>query len=91
MVQCNVETRADGKKYVLTKDPISKKLSSYWFQIVSTHNGLYKIILPDDYAGWVIGKFHIEYEGVAAGFIGKKFWDVTDQFIVGDQKSTISS
>ena len=82
----NIETVPGKQKRVLVTEPLSTSvLSSESFQIVAKDEIMhtYKIIVGDDMLGWQISSFHIEHEGVAAAFRGKKFYDLHEQFVLG--------
>ncbi len=79
------EIRQNGNKYVVTDAPrTNSKLATECFQIVAKNETMqtYKIILADDMIGWQISQFHIEYEGVAKAFFGKRFYDISENHIV---------
>lgn len=61
----------------IPEDEIVEKIQ---FQVISKSEKFdtYKILIPDDYVGWKIGLFHIEYENVAKAFLGKKFYDIAE-------------
>lgn len=89
LVVCEVEIRQDGRKYILSseKEVDPKNLSEDVFQIVLISTvaedwNNYMLVISDDMVGWTINKFHTEIAGVAKAFLGKKFWEVTEQFII---------
>lgn len=42
----------------------------------------YSIMIPDDFSGWYISKFHTINCNVREEFLGKKFFDITEASIV---------
>lgn len=89
MVTLNTEVRPGGGKYILSREPQEDcPLGNGSFQIVSRDEVLqtYKIIIDDDMVGWTISEFHIQHQGVASAFKYKKFWDVTEEYIVRKSK-----
>ena len=85
IVLCEVEVRASGHKYVLTRPPYDEKtVKLKEFQIIRcdpTFN-TYTILIDEDIIGWTIGEFHVQHMGIAKAFKNKKFWDVTEDYIV---------
>lgn len=94
LVLCEVETRKNGTKAVVSR-PIGDEIitESKQFQIIAitpvsalSEDKIYTIVLPDDYLGWNINEFHIKHQDVDPKFRGKKFWDVTEEYIEKDIK-----
>lgn len=91
---CAVETRKSGYKHVLNHDPDpSLELTEVPGQIAAIIYDFegappsYRIIIPDDMAGWIISTWHVLHQKVAAAFVGKKFSDVSEDFIIRKVKS----
>lgn len=85
MVWVQTEIRKNGKKYVLTRFPEDEnKLEKAKFQIIGVDPMMesYRLVIDDEMIGWEISNFHIEYENVPKGFKGKKFWDITESYIL---------
>jgi hypothetical protein len=85
LVTCNTEVRKNGRKYILSRPPEEDSiLGNGAFQIVSKDETLksYKIIIDSDMVGWQISVFHVQHEKVPMAFVGKNFWDVTEEYIL---------
>lgn len=90
LVTCEVETRKNGKRYVLAFDKkVDKKnIVEMDFQVILVNNvagseyNTYMIVIPEDIIGWTVNRFHVETAGIAKAFLGKKFWELTEQFII---------
>lgn len=93
-VVCAIEIRKGGYKYILTHESDPKLgLSEVSVQIVSIHYAYdgacpeYRVIIPDDFVGWQISEFHVIHYKVPSKFIGKHFWDVTEDYIIRKSKN----
>jgi len=95
-ITCQVETRKNGKKSifyrVLNKDE-TPNLSQEKFEVIGIqyyHDDpnypTYKLVIPDDYIGWKVGKFHMEYQEINEKWLGKKFYEITNEFIINEEK-----
>lgn len=88
-VLCEVETSLDNKRKLylanLKKDSKLEKLS---FPIVAIDKNMqtYKIIIEYDMTGWEINHFHIRHQNVDKKSLGKRFYDITETFILGPGK-----
>jgi hypothetical protein len=53
------------------------------FQVIGLNESMktYKIIIDDDMIGWQISQFHIDHEGVAKAFLGKRFYDISENHV----------
>jgi hypothetical protein len=88
-VICNVEIFKDGKKKLSILAPgKDSQIETQFFPIVAIDRNLelYKIIIADELVGWMIGKFHIEYQHVDKKFYGRKFYDIPESLILGKEK-----
>lgn len=93
LVTCRIETRPNGRKYVLAREPDSKSILSHGeFEIIIVHSKLetYTIVLPDDFVGWVIDTFDLNHYHVDNKFFGKRFWDITEEFILEDETKVVN-
>lgn len=89
IVSCEVETRKNGTKAIVSRfieEEITIEIKQ--FQIIhiapcfpeSEHN-MYTLLIPDDYLGWHINDFHIKHQDIDPKLKGKKFWDLTEEYI----------
>lgn len=90
-VMCRVETRANNTKAIfsryLTADE-NPKLEDRQFEVIAVKKfcpgseyHMYTIVIDDDMVGWEIGEFHIQYQKINSKFKGRKFWDLTEEFM----------
>lgn len=89
VIICNTEKPANGPKRILMREPSPEStLGSGAYQIVAKSEtfGTYKIIIDEDMTGWQISSFHVEHEGVPAAFKGRRFYDVHENFVIGEKK-----
>lgn len=92
-VVCKVETRPTGYKYVLNRIPDPKSaLDVGEFEIIryNKNTEVYTLLLPDDFNGWTIGKFMIEFQNIKPYLNGKKFWDVSEYDILEEETKIVS-
>lgn len=89
VVACEIEVRLSGYKYVLSryiKD--ESELEIREFQIIRVHYVFegaaptYTILISDDLVGWMISQFHVENFLIASAHKNKKFWELTEEFII---------
>lgn len=80
--------KSNPKSISLIKTEIQNK-----FEIISlrpiyyeSEYNLYMILLPDDFLGWQINKFHIQHQGVDEKFLGKKFYEIADGSLVFEEE-----
>lgn len=92
IVSCRVETR-DNKMKAVVSAPTQRPTETKQFEIIATklpYNDaeyyIYSILIPDDYLGWTINGFHTKHNGVDLKFIGKKFWDITEEYMTKEKK-----
>lgn len=84
-ITCYIETRKNNSNYILMRelleDEIPEKRS---FQVVALDKILetYMIILPADIVGWTVSRFHTVHMNVPKAFLGRKFWDVFERYVV---------
>lgn len=80
-----VETPKVGKRKIVMgdSDPASV-VQEKTFPIVYKDEAeqSYIIIIDDDIIGWNINSFHIKHWDVDKKYLGKKFYDIYEQFIV---------
>lgn len=83
-VICNTEIRANGRKYILAREPDEfSQLNHGTFQIAcKNRDETYSVVVPEDFVGWTIDEFKVRYQKTAAPFKGKKFFDVKEEFIL---------
>jgi ribosomal protein S19 len=84
-VVVKVELQKSGTKRVLIREPLpDSKIVEKAFPIVMLHQmeQSYTIIIDDDMLGWQISEFHVKHNKVDKSLIGKKFYDVVDDWIV---------
>lgn len=87
-VVCLMETRANGYKYLLAHNPNpTLPLEDCTTQVVAIdttceEQTVYTVLVPDEASGWVVSKFHVAHLNIAAVFIGKKFWEIPEPFII---------
>ncbi len=90
VVQCRIETRPSGIKYIYYFDRESKfPLEEKEVQIIGTQplysgatDNHYIILVPDDVTGFMISYFHINNWGIAKTFLNKKFWEIEEKFLL---------
>lgn len=88
IVSCQVETRKSGTKAVVARhleEPLPK-LETKLFEIITINivaEDLYSyvILIADDMLGWTISEWHILHQKVDPKFKGKKFYELTEEFI----------
>lgn len=87
-VICSIETRTNGYKYVTSRPPLPDYvLMEEELQIIGIHRinedceKIYVVLIPNDCIGFVISKFHIDHYNIPAAFLGKKFWELTEDWI----------
>lgn len=94
IVSCEVEIRKSGVKAVVY-GPIDKtvKTETQQFQVIAarqaypgSEDNVYTILIPDDFLGWNINAFHIQHYKINPSFNGKRFWDVTEEYMKKDKK-----
>lgn len=92
IVSCQVETRDNNFKAVVS-GPTERPTETKQFEIIGikpSYPGaecyIYTILVPDDYLGWMVGDFRIKYEDIDPKFKGKKFWDVTEEYMTKEKK-----
>lgn len=87
LVAIKVKTQKNGRKSIFYGESLDIKDSALEikkFQIVGINEAMkaYKIIIDDDITGWQISQFHIDHEGIAKAFLGKRFYDISENHIV---------
>lgn len=86
LVQCQVETRPNGRRAILAKETeLENPTTKATFQIIGININppTYSVLIEeDDIIGWTIGEFRILYNDFPVVFRGKKFFDVTDEYIL---------
>jgi len=45
-------------------------------------NNCYTILIEDNMVGWTIDLTHLEYQGVSKKYLGKKFFDVSEDYFI---------
>jgi hypothetical protein len=81
---CKFELRADGTKRILSREPDkTSKIGQDNYLIAAINNDYYTIIIDDNMIGWNISKFHIKYQNIDDKLLNKKFYDVTEEMILG--------
>ncbi|CAB4196809.1 hypothetical protein UFOVP1290_329 [uncultured Caudovirales phage] len=83
-VSINVEYEKSGIKRILSRQPLKgSTIIVKIFPIVMLNHleETYSIMIDDDMIGWTISNFHVENNGADKKFVGKKFYDVTDDMI----------
>lgn len=84
-VVVRVEISKQGPKRIVIREPKSdSKLIEKDFPIVIYHpvEQTYTLIVDDDITGWTISAFQVKHNKVDEKYIGKKFYDVTEDFIL---------
>jgi hypothetical protein len=91
LVNCQVETRINGTKAIVSKHLPPEELSKLeikQFEIIAVQNiypdstyHMYTIVIDDDMVGWMISEFHIRHQKVDIKFKNKRFWELTEEFI----------
>lgn len=51
-------------------------------RLPQNNNLNYMMLIDEDIAGWRIGEFHVIFMGVEAKHLGKKFFDIDQDYIV---------
>lgn len=90
-VVCQVELRSNNIKAIFSRHLLPEetpKFENRQFEIISiqqtypgSEHNMYTIAIDDDMIGWEISAFHIEHQKVDPKFKGKKFWDLTEEFL----------
>ena len=88
LVICGVEIRKNGGKAIINREKPFTILEPKAFQIVAKDPLMesYTVIVDDDMVGWIISKFHVEHWNVPKAFLGKKFFEVTENYIIERKK-----
>jgi len=84
-VVVKIEIPKEGCKRILIREPKpDSKIVEKTYPIAIKHEmeQSYTIIIDDDIVGWYISKFHVKYNNVDEKYLNKKFYDVTEEFIV---------
>lgn len=50
-------------------------------KIQDTPYHTFTILLPEDFLGWKVGRFHIEHLNIDPKYLGKKFFDITEAYL----------
>lgn len=80
-------SNVDGRKKVLPKDS-EDFFEIKSFEIIAKYllhkelNPYYMILIDSDMVGWNISSSHIMYYDIDQKFLGYKFYDVTEDFII---------
>lgn len=85
VIDCDVEILENGKKKICTpetSDEAKIELMSFEIVYVDEIMKTYKIIIDDNMSGWIIGKFAVKYEEVDEKFLGKKFYDLPESWVI---------
>lgn len=88
-IVCNTEVRANGKKYILVREPQEDcEFAHDTFDLIGrdSKTGDFVVLVPEGYVGWVIDDPKISRVRGALVFKGKKFWDVPKQYVVSEVK-----
>lgn len=84
-VVVKVEVPFSGNSKILTKEPaVDSKVIEKEFIIVAVNEQcqLYTIIIDDNMNGWIISQFHIKHCNVNPKYLGKKFYDITEPYVL---------
>lgn len=87
-ISCYIETRKNGYKCVSvnkTEEQAEFEIIGIQPQFPGSEHKLLMILLPDDYWGWSVGTFNTLFQGVNVKFLGKKFYEITEQFIIKEE------
>jgi len=66
-----VNNTVDGKVKTFTIIGVPNKYTEY-----------YTILIDSNMLGWTINKFHIDFLDIDKKYLGKKFFDIDESFIV---------
>jgi hypothetical protein len=84
-VVVKVEYQVSGKKRIVTRTPLSDSTiveKTYTIVMKDDIEQAYSIVIDDDIIGWNINVFHIKYNHVDEKYLHKRFFDVTEAFIL---------
>lgn len=80
-------SNTDGRKKVLPKDS-ENFFEIKSFQIIGKYflhkemNPYYMVLIEPDMVGWTVSSSHVMYYDIDPKFLGSKFYDVTEDFVV---------
>lgn len=86
IIKCYVYTRPSGMKAVLSNGSIKNtKTETDLFQVIyiDKTSETYTILVPNNMLGWIISVWHELYMGIPKAFLSCKFWEVTENYIIG--------
>lgn len=88
-ILCNIEVFHNGDKKISIREPQKNSVIEVMtFPIVSVDETTqtYKVIVPNDVSGWIISKFHIQFQHVSDKFMGKRFYDIAESLVLDKVK-----
>lgn len=77
LVSCKVEEK-NGQKRISVDKGEEKKFEII---LVDKLRSLYTIAIDDDMVGWTVSQWHVKNAKIDEKFVGKKFYDITEDFI----------
>ncbi len=48
----------------------------------NNYNQYYSILIEDKMLGWTINQFHVEHYHIDKKFLGKKFFDIDESYVI---------
>lgn len=89
VIECLIFTRDNNKQCIVLSDiQDGVKTAKQQFQIIAIQHDIesYMLKIPDDrvddMTGWVISEFHVMSYKIPKALLGKRYCDITDQFIL---------
>jgi len=50
--------------------------------IPNKYTEYYPVLIEDKMLGWIINSFHVEYYQIDKKYLGKKFYDIDDSYVI---------
>jgi hypothetical protein len=84
-VMCKVENFSNKKRKLCLASPKKDstiEILSFLIVAIDKNMETYKLIIDHDMIGWEINQFHIKRQNVDPKHLGKRFYDVIDDFVI---------
>lgn len=84
-ISIGVKTDEAGLKR-LSVDKESKSKQTFLIVSISEVMQTYMIVIDDDMVGWNLSEWHIKNYKLDSALLGKKFYDITDHYVIEKSK-----
>ena len=83
-INCEIEIRKDKSKRFALNPLEDSEFITQSFEIIGMNKqfNTYKILIDDDIVGWYLSQWHVKYEDIDEKFVGKKFYDIDENYII---------